>query len=91
MGATARFIDWNPVAITMRSAGNSEPSVSSTERSLTRRISTPLLTPMCALRDEIRGADVDVVARAGAERLHHEAGFVLAEVDLKAGLSRGDR
>ena len=39
-----------------------------------------------ALRDEIRGADIDVIARAGAECLHHEAGFVLAEIELKAGL-----
>ena len=46
IGATVRFIDWKPVAMTMRSAVSSEPSVSSTECSLTRRISIPLFTAM---------------------------------------------
>ncbi len=34
--------------------------------------------------DELRGADVDIVAGARAQGLHHQPGFVLAEVEQEA-------
>ena len=39
-----------------------------------------------AVDDELRSADIDVVARPGAPGLHHQARLVIAEIDGEAGL-----
>src|SRR5215469_1019930 len=36
--------------------------------------------------DEVRGADVDVVARAGAQRLHHQTRAILSPIEKEARL-----
>jgi hypothetical protein len=41
-----------------------------------------------AVDDQIRGADVDVIARAGAVGLHQQPGLVVAEIDGEAGTAQ---
>ena len=68
----------------MRSAGSSEPSVSSTEFALAPDPDAAADLDLAA-RDQLRGADVDVIARARTPGLHREAGFVGAKFELQSG------
>ena len=38
--------------------------------------------------DVVRGADVDIVARAGAQRLHHQTRAILSPIEKEARLSQ---
>ena len=82
--ATVSCIDWKPVDWMIASAGNLRAVGEADAVGVSRSIATPALHLDLAGDDQLGGADVDIVARAGAVGLHHQAGVVLAEIEEEA-------